>query len=300
MNYELKLELDRDKEQSFLQEAVLRQEPQADRDNPTNLQAALRSHGPGVLESPAVPWIVVAIHEGSPAYVACRRGGENHAGTAIHGDIDIIPGETPSHWEFKDPDAALILSLDPAFLHSVAKSTGMSGREVEIRNRFQIRDAQIEHIGWALQAEMERAYPCGRLYWESMATALAAQLIRDHSSFAKQPSRSKGGLSSRTLKHVLAFIEENIGNDLSLSEVANVAGLSVSHCKVVFRKSVGMPVHQYVIRRRVERAVMLLRLGKLSVSQIALETGFSNQSHLAMHLRRVLGISPTGFQRTRC
>ena len=81
-------------------------------------------------------------------------------------------------------------------------------------------------------------------------------------------------------------------------QIAGVAGLSVSHCKVLFRKSVGMPVHQYVIRRRVERAVMLLRLGKLSVNQIALDTGFSNQSHLAMHLRRVLGTSPTKFQRT--
>src|SRR5262245_59900271 len=237
MNYELELDLDCDKEHSFLHEAVLHREPQADRDNRKYLKAALRSHGPGVLESPAIPWIVVAIHEGPPSYVACCRGGECHAGTAIHGDIDIIRGETPSHWEFKDPGAALILSLHPACVQYVAKDTGMNGREIEIRNRFQIRDTQIERIGWALQAEMERAYTCGRLYWESMATALAAQLIRDHSSFAKQPCGSKGSLSSRKLKHVLAFIEENLGNDLSLSEVADVAGLSVSHCKVVFRRS---------------------------------------------------------------
>src|SRR5262249_49276225 len=127
MNNELELELDRDKKHSFLQEAVLRREPQPDRDDTKNLKAALRSHGPGVLESPALPWIVVAIHGGPPAYVACRRGGESHAGPTIHGDIDIIPGETPSHWEFKDPDAALILSLDPAFLQSVAKDTGING-----------------------------------------------------------------------------------------------------------------------------------------------------------------------------
>src|SRR5215831_1347867 len=266
MNNWPKLERECNREHLFLQDTSLQPQQPSEpsrvaSDKVKNLQAALCSHEPGVVDSPAVPWIVVAIHAGPPACVACRRGGESHVGTAIHGDIDIIPDETPSHWELKDADAALTLSLDPDFLQSVADDTEMRGRQVEIRNRFQIRDAQIEHIGWALQSEMERDYPCGRLYWESMATALAAELVRDHSTLAKQPGTARAGLSNRRLKHVLAFIEDNLGDDLSLNQIATVAGLSVSHCKVLFRRSVGMPVHQYVIRRRVERAVMLLRIG---------------------------------------
>jgi AraC family transcriptional regulator len=56
---------------------------------------------------------------------------------------------------------------------------------------------------------------------------------------------------------------------------------------------VGLPVHQYVIQRRVDRAQVLLREGKLPISRIAAETGFSHQSHLSYHVRRLLGVSPS-------
>jgi AraC family transcriptional regulator len=264
-----------------------------------DLGVLLISDSPGLLEVPAQKRTVVSIHVGPPSYIACRRGEDSYRGTAIHGDIDIIPAGLPSTWELKDSDSALILSIAERLLHSVAEESDMDPRCVAIRNRFQVRDVQIEHIGWALQAEMERGYPCGRLYTDSLATALAAQLVRNHSAISSQPGRPNGGLSGRRLKQVMAFIEENLGNDLSLSQVSGVAGLSVSHFKVLFRQSVGLPVHQYVIRRRVERAAMLLRRGDLSISRIALETGFAHQSHLALHMRRVLGVSPKRIRDTQ-
>lgn len=268
-------------------------QPPAIAPSPTdNLRVRLLSDAPGVLEVPAQARTVVAIHVGPPSFIACRRGGDSYQGTAIHGDIDIIPAGLPSIWELKDGDTALILSVATELLQAVAEESDFDPGFVAIRNRFQVRDAQIEHIGWALQAEMERGYPCGRLYTESLATALAAQLVSNHSSASRQPARMNGGLSGRRLKQVLAFVEDNLGNDLSLDEIAGVAGLSVSHFKVLFRQSVGLPVHQYVIRRRVDRAATLLRQGDLSISRIALETGFSHQSHLALHMRRVLGVSP--------
>jgi AraC family transcriptional regulator len=103
-------------------------------------------------------------------------------------------------------------------------------------------------------------------------------------------------MSTRKLKEVLCYIEGNLGQPLSLAEVASVAGISVSHFKTLFRESIGQPLHQYVIRRRVERAKDLIGEDKLSISQIAFETGFSHQSHLARHMRRVLGVSPKGLR----
>jgi AraC family transcriptional regulator len=88
-------------------------------------------------------------------------------------------------------------------------------------------------------------------------------------------------------------VEDNLSQDLSLKELADVAGVSVSHIKTTFREAVGLPVHQYVIQRRVDRAQMLLREGKLPISRIAAETGFSHQSHLSYHVRRLLGVSPS-------
>jgi AraC family transcriptional regulator len=262
-----------------------------------NLYIMLLTDAPGVVEVPGSPNTAVSIHVGPSAHVACCRGGRSHRGTAIHGDIDIIPPGTPSLWELKQTDVALILSMTPALINRVAEDAGLEPRCLEIRNRFQIRDPQIEHIGWALKAEKENGYPCGRLYRESLATALAARLMHCHSSHALETGKQNGGISGRKLKQVLSFIEDNLSQDLGLWEIANVAGLSASHCKVLFRESMGMPVHQYVIRRRVERAALLLRESTLPISRIALETGFAHQSHLAMHMRRVKGVSPSALRR---
>jgi AraC family transcriptional regulator len=105
-------------------------------------------------------------------------------------------------------------------------------------------------------------------------------------------------MSGCRLRQVLSHIEYNLGRDLSLKEIAGVAGVSVSHCNAAFRRAVGMPVHQYVIERRVDRAKTLLGEGNLSISQIAVETGFAHQSHLAYHVRRLLGVSPLSLRQT--
>jgi len=91
---------------------------------------------------------------------------------------------------------------------------------------------------------------------------------------------------------VISYIEDNLESELSLAEIASVAGISVSHLKTLFRHSTGTPVHQYVLRRRVERAKQLLQDRSLSIAQVAFATGFAHQSHLARHMRKILGTTP--------
>jgi AraC family transcriptional regulator len=105
-------------------------------------------------------------------------------------------------------------------------------------------------------------------------------------------------MSAFRLRRVLSYVEDNLGGDLSLSAIASVSGLSVSHCQRAFRAALGLSVHQYVLRRRIERAKSLLVERKLSLSEVALVVGFSHQSHLAYHMRRLLGTSPLGVRKT--
>ena len=99
------------------------------------------------------------------------------------------------------------------------------------------------------------------------------------------------------MKQVLSFIEEQLSEDLSLERVADVAGISSSHMNMLFRQSMGLPVHQYVIQRRVELAKDLLLDSGMSMAEIALAAGFTHQSHMARHMRRVLGIPPRAMKR---
>jgi AraC family transcriptional regulator len=262
------------------------------------LALQLRSDPAGVLEVPELQQVLVSIHVGQAAKISCHRGGESHSGSAVHGDIDIVPAFTAARWEMHDPhDTALILSLPSSLMSTVAEENGFDPRHLEIRNRFQIRDAQLENICWALKTEMESNYPSGRLYIDSLAVSVASRLVSSHSSIARRSIGLNGGLGGRRLKQTLAYIEDHLSEDISLSQLASLVGISASHFKTLFRQSTGVPLHQYVIQRRLDRAKDLLMAGKLSIAEIALASGFSHQSHLARHLRRSSGLSPSVMKR---
>lgn len=226
----------------------------------------------------------------------CQHGRLKHRGWAVHGDIDIVPADTPCVWEPNRHDTAFIVALDPALLSTTVKEFGLNSDSFEILNRFQIRDSQIENICWALKAEMETGYPNGRLFLDSLAAALAAALVRRHSSLAETQAASSKPISGHRLRQALSFIEDNLKRDISLADIAQAAGVSVSHLKTIFRDATAVPVHQYVIQRRVERAKNLLSEGTLSIREVAQETGFAHQSHLAIHMRRILGCSPKALR----
>ena len=263
-----------------------------------NLRLSLISDQPGIVEFLGTPNIVVSLHVGASVTVDCRRGGMRHRGTTIHGDLEIIPPNLGGVWELKSQDTALVVGVKLRVLERIVQESGGDSSKLEVLNRFQARDQQIEHIGWALKAEMECGYPSGRAYTDALATGLAARIVRNHSSLARPARAIKAALPGRKLKSILSYIEDNLGRDLGLGEIAGAAGLSVSHFKALFRKSLGMPPHQYLVRRRVERAAMQLRKSNLPIGQIALENGFCHQSHLALHTRRFLGLTPQELRNT--
>ena len=283
---------------SYLQDRTSQPLPTEIIGSTENLRLSLISDQPGVVEFLGSPRVVVSLHVGTSVAVDCRRGGERHRGTTIHGDREIIPPNLGGVWELKARDTALVIGLKLRVLERIVEESGGDPGKLQVFNRFQARDPQIEHIGWALKAEMENGYPSGRPYMDAMATGLAARIARNHSSLARTSRAIKAAMPGRTLKAVLGYIEDNLGRDLGLGEIAGVAGLSVSHFKTLFRKSLGMPPHQYLIRRRVERAAMQLRRGRMPIGQIALENGFCHQSHLALHTRRVLGLTPQELRDT--
>lgn len=264
----------------------------------SGLRLRILTDSPGVIKIPGLRNTTVSIHLGRPINAFCRRMGYSHRGTVVHGDIEIIPAGVPSSWEITEKDTYLALSISPELLKTVAEEMDLDPGEVEIRNRFQVRDSQLENIGSALRAEMESGYQCGSLYFDSLAVAVAARLLRCHSSVSREPRKANGRMSERGLREVFSYIERNLNRNITLGDIAAAAGVSVSHFKTLFHASVGLPPHQYLIRRRVERAKDLLVEGKLPISQIAFETGFAHQSHMARHMRRLLGVSPKTLRQT--
>ena len=251
---------------------------------------------PGRVVTPGIPRPRVSIHLGKSVYMGCERAGLKHRGRAVHGDIDVVPANTPCVWEPEGPDTALILAIHPDLLERAAAELGLDVTRLEVANRFQVRDAQIEHISRALKVEMEAGYPTGRLFFESLSTALAVAVVQRHSSLGVVPFPSRERMSGRRFRQAIAYIEDNLNQDLRLTNIAQAVDMSVSNLKTTFRESTGVPVHQYVIQRRVDRAASLLEQGILTIGEVAQETGFAHPGHLARCLKRFLGCSPKALR----
>jgi len=103
---------------------------------------------------------------------------------------------------------------------------------------------------------------------------------------------SRGGLPPVLTQRICEHIESHLEQKIGLEALAAMAGLSTHHFARAFHQSVGMPPHSYLLSRRLDRAERMLRETQLPLSEIAIATGFSDQSHLARHFRRRTGMSP--------
>jgi AraC family transcriptional regulator len=231
----------------------------------------------------------VGIHVGTPVKAHCLCDERRHVRLQSPGDTDVIPAGLDGQWADDSNCTIFTVWFADAFVRSTFEQMALRQNQAQIRPQFQMRDARFQHLAWALRAELEADEVSDPLYAESLGTAMIVRLADGVP--ALEGKRSKR-LAPRMAARVVEFIESNLEQRLTLSELAALADLSVPHFKVLFRETLGVPVHQYVVQRRVERARTLLLQGALSASQVALETGFAHQSHMAHWMNRVLGGTP--------
>jgi AraC family transcriptional regulator len=233
----------------------------------------------------------VTVHAGSPVRVSCLPTG--HRCVRSINEIDVFPAGLSEDWFEDDAGEHLRLRLPSSLVRVAAEEMGLDPDRASIAPRCQFRDVQIEHIAWALAEEDRATSPHGLLYRESLGMALAVHLL------ARYPApvpEVRARLSAQTLARITEYIEAHITEDVSLLRLARVAGVSASHLRLLFKRSVGIPIHEYVIQRRVERARTLLLESELPVSQVALEAGFAHQSHMARCMRKLLGFTPSAIR----
>jgi AraC family transcriptional regulator len=256
------------------------------------VQAGIYSITAGVFKVPASPWHRLCLHIGRPVWAACGWDRPVIRRLRREGDISLLPAGSETTLEEESPFTFLMIELAPALVQETARDLGLDRRSLAFEPEPQLRDEQIEHVGWVLKAELEAGQPNGRPYLEGLGLALSARLVSLYAVRRPGPA-PRLTLPAARMRRVTDYIEANLDGDLSLPSLAQIAGLGLSHFKTLFRQTAGLPLHQYVIRRRVERARLLLKQGDLPISRVALAAGFTHQSHMARHVRRLLGMTPS-------
>jgi AraC family transcriptional regulator len=207
------------------------------------------------------------------------------------GNLCLTPfGQTVGAYWRKPLDNMGIL-LMPDFVRNVAAENRFS-TDFEFHEIYKDKDPLIEHIGIALLDESASETPAGKLYTDSLIQTLTLHLLKNYSNAAAVQENLNGGLSGYKLKRVQEFIDANLEEDLSLTELAEVADLSQFHFARAFRKSTGQTPQQYLMQQRIERAKQLLSKDDLPIVEISLRTGFKNQSHFTTLFRKFTKYTP--------
>jgi AraC family transcriptional regulator len=158
------------------------------------------------------------------------------------------------------------------------------------------RDPLLEIVLRSMAREMAADGAAGlpSIYVEHAAGLIMAHVISSVRSRSRQVSRT--GLSEVDLRHVIDFIEENLGQDISLIALAALTGKGVDAFARNFKARMGVPPYRYVLERRLRRAQAHLSATDKSIAEIAFEVGFSSQAHFTAQFSKVMNMSPASYR----
>lgn len=259
-----------------------------------NLAVILYDHKPHVqIHVPPIAEDVLALNV---------RGSTSLRGKVVHrfqnqlwepGNLVIFPKGEAFDLQWLAANEVVVIIPAPALLATLAADIlNIDPSRVELVERINTRDSLIHQIGIALLSELQSGGLAGHLYVEALTHTLTVHLLRNHASIPLDAPAYRGGLPPALLRCVLDYIRTHLAEDLTLEQIAQEAHLSPYHFMRLFKQSMGQSVYQYVLDQRLEAAKRLLVAGKLSICEVALQTGFHDQSHFHRHFKRRYRVTP--------
>ena len=184
----------------------------------------------------------------------------------------------------KLPGYCAMFILEPAYRH---------------RHRFasrlhltQIPLARAEQVAAEMEKEStEKA--------DGYAVALRAKLMEliVYLSRAYNTTETTEAQALLRVGHVIGALENNFSKDWKLDDLLKISGMSRSNLMRVFRKATGQPPVDYLIRLRIQKSMRLLCSADMSVTEIALETGFNDSNYFSRQFHKIIGESPTAYRK---
>lgn len=160
-------------------------------------------------------------------------------------------------------------------------------------------DPVIHRLATAMLPALAQPERANGMFVEYMSFALAAHVARAHGGLRELEVPPRGGLARWQERRACELMAANLDGEISVHDLATECRLSTSHFARAFRQTTGMPPHRWLLRRRIEAALELMKDRQNSLVDIALATGFASQSHFSDTFRRHMGMSPACWRRTQ-
>jgi AraC family transcriptional regulator len=222
--------------------------------------------------------------------------GRYHQDWTQEGSVGIYPADVLHRSICRETVEFLAIAIEPGFLSGIAQEWADPASVALIPQTPSQTDPLLLNMGLALKREVENECLGSRLYGDSIATMLAVHLLRNYSNLTPQIRHDLDRFSSCRLKQALDYIHDRLAEDISLEDISQYLGMSCYYFARWFKQSMGVSPYQYVLQQRVEYAKRLLKQDGKPIADIALESGFSSQSQMTQHFRKLTGITPRAYR----
>jgi AraC family transcriptional regulator len=267
------------------------------------ISAELRYHG--VSETPVIiPQsleLILAVVGNDEGLVIRTGAGQRTEARPFTGVFCLTPAGVDNQITINAPvPKALHLYLPTSQFRKLADDFNLPGAPAHsIRYVAGVQDAVIYQIGLAIVSAMTNETAAGRMFVETASATLAARLLQNY--YDGRPCKSletNDRIDHSRLRRAVDYISANLDEEITLAQLAEVAGLSVFHFARTFTRAMGVSPGRYVSRMRLEKAMAEIAAGKLSLAEIAFKAGFSSQASFTTAFHRMTGLTP-GEYRTR-
>jgi AraC family transcriptional regulator len=260
-----------------------------------------RNIGSDEIRIGALPQHVIILFTKPPLEMNVRCEGVKRNAPPPVGSIVLVPVGAVADVSWQGNKDCLQVSVEPNLVQRAAVRSferDLSCAAIPPLDAFiapELRSAML-----AIGAELEAGALGGPLMIESLANILAVHLIRHLFGIRRAAARARGVLSRRKLAAIVYYIMANLDNRPTLERMAELVHLSPDHFARQFKAATGLAPYQFVIARRVERAQQLLcGRQEISLAEVAIAAGFSDQSQLCFHFKRIAGVTPGHFRVSR-
>ncbi|WP_066273004.1 AraC family transcriptional regulator [Hydrogenophaga palleronii] len=265
-----------------------------------SLYASLVQESPWTADLPeaSAPGIAYCVASASPVTRTLSRVREEDV--LRPRQFSLVPNQRSSRWTISGRPRILHLYVHDAIFRQVADELFRGASSVDgLIPRLCTHDPVIAHLAETTIHLLYEGDACSAYQADHLAYMLASRLLSHHSDLAPRKTGPVPGPRVYRWQRLLDHIDEHLADDLSLETMAASAGLPATQLWRLFRAHLGTSPHQYILTRRLEQARHLLENSADPIADIALQTGFSSQSHLTSAFKKHFQSTPAQHRRHR-
>lgn len=250
---------------------------------------------PAVAE-PLLVWII----SGEARVEERELDGEWHGGTVRAGSFYLTHADAPylMRWQAHEepPFEVMHLYLGHALIERGATALDLNPARLRLRDVSGAQDALVSGLMTGLSDELQRRRPANPLFVNGLAASLTVHLLRLYADRAVRTGRSQAQLPAWKLRKVLEYMDAHLAEPFDLDRIADICGMSRYHFSRAFHNTIGHSPSRWFIRRRIERAMQMLRETEMRIIEIAMAVGYDSPSHFAQIFRRETGVPPGDYR----